>query len=147
MPLTIVIGSLRDDHLVIDVTRREYPDAHDSGDGNWVFATVRTHAGAFVGEYEALLRTDELDRFRAGLARLHAELHGTATFESMEEWLTLVIEGDGRGHFRAKCVARDEAGIGNELRFELNFDQTEIPPMLASLDAVLAEFPVRGAKP
>ncbi len=140
----IVIGSEATEHVAIAVTRREFPDAADTWDGNWVFATVGLRAGAFHGEYEALLRTDEFAQLRTGLARLHAELKGTAVFASMEHWLQMTIEGDGRGHFVARCEASDQPGTGNTLHFELHFDQTELPPLLAALDGVLAAFPVRG---
>jgi hypothetical protein len=44
----------------------------------------------------------------------------------------------------AKCEARDQPGVGNTLRFELTFDQTELPPVLAALDEVVRAFPVKG---
>ncbi|HEU4579666.1 MAG TPA: hypothetical protein VFS67_15515 [Polyangiaceae bacterium] len=141
----IVIGSEASEHIAIAVTRREFPESTDYWDGNWVYATVRIRVGAFRGEYEAQLRTDEIAHLRSGLVHLHAELSGNASFESMEEWLKMSIEGDGRGHFVAKCEARDQPGTGNTLRFELRFDQTELPPVIAALDAVLAAFPVKGA--
>lgn len=141
----ILIGSESSDHVVIAVTRREFADATDYWDGNWIYASVRVNVGSFRGEYEALLRTDEIASFRDGLTRLHAELKGAATFQSMEQWLRIHVEGDGLGHFTAKCEARDQPGIGNTLQFELRFDQTDLPPMLASLDAVLTAFPVIGA--
>jgi len=53
----------------------------------------------------------------------------------------LNIQGDGRGHFLAKCEARDQPGIGNTPRFELTFDQTELPPVLTALDEVLSGVP------
>lgn len=141
----IVIGSEASEHVVIAVTRRQFPESADYWDGNWVFAAVRIRAGAFRGEYEAMLRTDEIAHLHSGLARLHAELAGTASFESMEEWLKMAIEGDGRGHFVARCEARDEPGTGHTLRFTLHFDQTELPPVLAALGAVLEAFPVKGS--
>jgi hypothetical protein len=52
----------------------------------------------------------------------------------MEHWLRVNIQGDGRGHFLGKCEARDQPGTGNTLRFELTFDQTELPPILIALD-------------
>jgi hypothetical protein len=140
----IVIGSEDSEHVAIAVTRREFPESTDYWDGNWVYATVRIRVGAFRGEYEALLRTDEIARLRSGIAQLHAELKGTANFESMEEWLRMTVDGDGRGHFVARCEARDQPGTGNTLRFELRFDQTELPRGIAALDAVLAAFPVKG---
>lgn len=74
---------------------------------------------------------------RSARVRFHAALHGAATFETMKHWLRVDIQGDGRGHFLAQCEACDKAGVGNSLRFELSFDQTELPP-------VLAAFPVKG---
>lgn len=143
MPATpIVLGSQEGQRLAIAVKRRS--EAADEWGGSWVVATIRAHAGAFRGEYEALLGMDELAAFRARLATLYEDLKGEATFESMEQWLWVRVVGDGRGHFVARCEARDEPGEGNELRFELAFDQSEVPAMLAALDAVLTEFPVRG---
>ena len=97
-----------------------------------------------MGSEEALLRTDELARLRSGLVQVRADLKGAASFESMEEWLQMTVEGDGRGRVVAKGEARDQPGTGNTLRFELDFDQTELRGALASLDAVLAAFPVKG---
>jgi hypothetical protein len=65
----------------------------------------------------------------------------------MEEWLVIHVEGDGRGHFTAKCEARDTPGRGNKLTFELAFDQTELPSMLRELDELTTRFPVRGTAP
>jgi hypothetical protein len=59
----------------------------------------------------------------------------------MEHWLRIQVAGDGRGHFRAQREARDPPGIGNTLRFEISFDQTELPTTLAALDKVLAGSP------
>jgi hypothetical protein len=55
-----VLGADRSEQLSVLVTRREFPDASDYWDGNWVYATIQIRAGAFHGEYEALLRTNEL---------------------------------------------------------------------------------------
>ncbi len=141
----IVIGSEASEHVAIAVTRREFPDASDTWDGNWICATVGVRAGAFRGEYEALLRTDELAHLRGELSRLHAELKGTAVFESREQWLRMQFEGDGRGHFVAECEARDQPGTGNTLCFQLMLDQTQLPTVLSALDGVLAVFPVLGS--
>lgn len=140
----IVIGSGTSDHVAISVLRSERPESDDYCDGNWVDATVRIYVGAFRGEYAAALRTDEIAELRSGLVRLNAELSGTATFASCEQWLQVRIEGDGRGHFLATCEARDAPGRGCTLHFVLAFDQTELPPLIGALDSVLAAFPVRG---
>ena len=139
----LLIGSLRSEHLLVQPTRLEFPDTDDYWDGNWVYADVAVVAGAFRGSYEPLLRTDEFARFRDDLQVLHDNLKGAATFETMEHWLAINIEGDGRGHFTAKCEARDQPGMGNLLTFELAFDQTDLPVLLGDLDELTRAFPVR----
>jgi hypothetical protein len=98
-PSAIVIGADSSERLSMHVTRREFPEASDYWDGNWVYVTIQIRAGAFHGEYEALLRTNELASFRDQLGALHATLNGSATFETMEHWLRVDIQGDGRGRF------------------------------------------------
>lgn len=141
---TFLLGRESSSHVSVTVTAREYSHVHDYWDGNWVYATVRASGGAFRGEYEALLRTDEFAALRKGLAHLHEKLEGTARFESMEEWLVLHIEGNRRGGLVATCEARDAAGNGNTLTFEISLDQTDLPAIVAGLDAILEAFPVRG---
>jgi hypothetical protein len=49
------------------------------------------------------------------------------------------------GTVTATCEARDDAGAGCRLTFELSFDQTTLPATLRDLDEVIRRFPVRGA--
>lgn len=142
---SIVIGAAAGDHVAITVRQHEHREATDSWERGWLRATVRIVAGAFHGAYDALLRVEEIARLRTSLAQLHAELTGKARFETMEDWLRMDLEGDGRGHFVATCEAREQPGTGCMLRFELRLDQTELLPVLASLDAVLAAFPLEGS--
>jgi len=142
----IVLGRQPTSHRAIQGLSSASPAAGDYWDGNWLSVTVRMQAGAFRGEYQAMVRADELAQLREGLANLHAVLQGTATLESREGVLAMRVEGDGHGHFVADCTARDQPGIGNTLQFALRFDQTDLPPVLASLDAVLARFPVTGCR-
>jgi hypothetical protein len=43
----IVIGAGRSEPVSMHVTRREFPEASDYWDGNWVYATIQIRAGAF----------------------------------------------------------------------------------------------------
>lgn len=47
---------------------------------------------------------------RSGSARARVAANGCATFETMEHWLRVGVQGDGRGHFLAKCEARNQPG-------------------------------------
>lgn len=143
-PLGIRIGGSKREHLVVSPSRREFPDLNDYWDGNWIFATVSIAARAFRGEFEAQLRAEELVGFRDQLRPLHEKLVGGAKFETMESWLTIDVQGDGKGHFHAACVALDRPGTGNRLTFGLDFDQTELPEIVRGPDAICAAFPVVG---
>jgi hypothetical protein len=122
----VVIGSPRGEHVSIRATRREFPDARDYWDGNWIYADVEIRVGAFRGEYEALLRTDEFARFHDALIPLYENLTGVAELVSMEDWIRPRLVGDGKGHIQVSGDARDAAGNGNRLTFELELDQTEL---------------------
>lgn len=132
-------------HVSVSPSRREFPELADYRDGNWVCATISIVAGGFRGEFEAQLRTEEFLRFRDELRPLNDSLVGRAKFNTMEEWLSIDIAGDGKGHFHADCVAIDMPGTGNRLSFGIDFDQTDLPEILKGLDAITQTFPVIGA--
>ncbi|MEO7111931.1 MAG: hypothetical protein ABI183_15920 [Polyangiaceae bacterium] len=123
--------------------RYAYSETTNRDDAAWITARVAVHGGAFRGEYEAMLRAEDFPRFRGELQKLHESLGGTARFETMEEWLAIQIEGDGKGNFEASCVALDSPGMGNRLTFNVSFDQTELAAIIRALDAICAAFPVR----
>src|SRR5258706_15894151 len=99
----ILIGSEESDHLLIEPTRREWPETADYWDGNWLYALVRIRTGAFRAENEAQLRTDELTAFGPRLAMLYECPSGTATFETMDNWVRIAITGEGRGRLLPAC--------------------------------------------
>ncbi len=120
------------------------PDASNYSDTNVVDTTVEVAAGAFRGQFDAEFWTDQFVHFRDQLLPLYEKLVGRAKFDPLEDWLSIEIEGDGKGHFRAKCIARDYPGIGNRLTFEIAFDQTELPAILRGPNAICEAFPVIG---
>ena len=118
--------------------------ATDYWDGNWVDSSIKIFAGGFSGSFGASLRTEEFKSFRDQLAKLYSRQSSTAEFTTMEEQLRIHVNGDELGHYTAECSAVDRAGIGNRLSFELQFDQTDIPSILAGLDSIIESFPVIG---
>jgi hypothetical protein len=142
--LAFRIGGSDDDHVIVRPSRRLFPELNDYWDGNWICATVDIAAGSFRGEFEGQFRNEEFVRFRDQLRVLYERIKGGARLETLEGQLAISVEGDGKGHFHAACVALDQPGIGNRLTFGLDFDQTELPDILRGLDATCAAFPVVG---
>jgi hypothetical protein len=125
---------------------RSHAGATDYWDGNWIDCLIMATVGGFRAEYVACLRAEELAGFQRDLERLHRDLSGRGGFKSMEDWLTLEVSGDGRGHFKGPCRLRDRAGDGNSLLFEIEFDQTDILGMLEQLRKIASDFPVVGSR-
>jgi hypothetical protein len=63
----------------------------------------------------------------------------------MEKQLLLELTGNGHGQIALKGQARDDAGIGNLLRFHLELDRTQLSPLIAQLEAILVAYPVAGS--
>lgn len=140
------LGPLAGDHMSLRPTRRTQPSADDYWDGNWLKVDVQVKAGAFRCSLEADLRADDFSRLRGDLAALYTALRGTAVLKTLEGWVEVTIVGDGKGHLSASCAVMDAPGTGNRLTFKLNFDQTDVPPMLAALNAIVEAFPVKAAE-
>jgi hypothetical protein len=119
--------------------------ARDYWDGNWVDSSIKIRAGGFSGSFGASLRAEEFKSFRDQLAKLYSLDTSNAEFTTMEEQLRIHVNGDRLGHYTAECSAIDRAGIGKRLSFELEFDQTDIPSILAGLDSIIESFPVVGS--
>lgn len=117
----------------------------DYWDGNWLSCKVNLKAGGFGGRYAADLRTEELGQFHSEVQSLYQSITGVAHLRTMEEQLQLELEGDGRGHIRCRGKARDSAGTGNALHFELALDQTQLFGTMVQLSELLARYPVRGS--
>jgi hypothetical protein len=130
--------------LSIRLLGRSHPGASDYWDGNWVTVAVEVVAGGFRGSVSGNLRSEELAQFHTQLARLQQSLRGTAELATMEQWLSVRVTGDGRGHVEFRCTIQDAPGIGNTLVCTLATDQTFTRDTVAELAAAVKAFPVIG---
>jgi hypothetical protein len=140
--LEILFGRPEGEFLLIEVLSRSYPNYTDDLDGNWLNARVVLSVGGFKGQVGGYLRAEEFLSFRDEIAKLNSTLSGKATFLTMEEWISINITGDGKGHVMLKGQVRDQAGTGNTLNFTIELDQTFLPGILKGLDKTLKAFPV-----
>jgi hypothetical protein len=130
--------------VVITVERRQFPEAMDWEDGNWLISPIRISVGRFVGELPAMIRVNELEAFRLGLERINETLSGEAEFAAMEGWLSLVIKCSRSGSLSVSGSATDEPGVGNTLQFEIDgMDQSFLPELIDQLRAVEQAFALR----
>ncbi len=138
-----ILGKESSEYLQILVYNFTYPNSTDISDGNWLNTRIKIKVGGFTADYEALLSNVDFFYFKNDLEKLYTQLDGTAKFSCIEEYLQIKIKGDGLGHFTADCIAVDKPGYGHELKFRIEFDQTEIQSMINKIDNLLSKFPIK----
>ena len=136
------LGAEHGEYISLTVSGRECPSSGDYWDANWLRCAVEITVGAFRGYLEGMIRTEELERFRGQLQRLNEQLDGEAEFSTLEDWISLRLIGDGRGHIEARCRLCDDPAGGNRLTCRLNMDQTFLPPLLRELSELNKAYPV-----
>lgn len=82
------------------------------------------------GAYRAGLRARDFTDWRDALRELYDELEGARELTTFEESIAITVTGDGLGHSVARCEARDGLDGRCRLRFELAFDQSDLPAVL-----------------
>jgi hypothetical protein len=138
--VAIVLGGLQ-----IRVHRRQFPDAHDRWDGNWLVVTAEHgQPGATVAVTGPILDAVGLERFRDELAEVHHTHAGEATLASPEPNLHVRVgPPDRHGHLRLRVEITPDPSVQGHW-FEAVIDQSHLPPAIVQLERVLERFPVRG---
>jgi len=134
--------------LQIWVHRRQFPDAHDRWDGNWLHVTAQcAQAGAIVAAGGPILDAADVERFRDELAAVQASRSGQAELSGAEPDIRVrVAAGNGRGDLSVRVeLTPDPQAQGHW--FEYVLDESYLPETIRQLDTVLELFPVRGRAP
>lgn len=140
---SFAIGTNEREMITVTVVNYERPPIGEFYDDNWLLCEVSVQCGAFRGKFQANFLTSELEKLLQGLGRLHQELHGEYTFESMEGQFVLRVSCGNLGHIHIAGEAMDQAGIGQRLIFRFSLDQTHLSITLRELSDVMQAFPVR----
>lgn len=133
-------------HFSLWVNGREFSNAEDYWDGNWlnVLARVEAH-GATVEASGAILRNSELAGFCRELEQMEITVSGRAHLECIEPNLDVVFEGDALGHIEAKVrITPDHMTQSHQFTFAL--DQTFLKPLIAACKDILGRYPIRDAE-
>jgi hypothetical protein len=136
-------GQSEYERIEVDVLNYERASVGEYWDDNWIVVSLLIQAGAFHGKMKASFLTHELVDFADQLRPLYESLTGIAEFKTMEGQLHLKLIGDGKGHISLEGIVADCPGIGNELSFKLEFDQSQLANSIRELEKVLTVFPVR----
>ena len=144
LPVEIRFGGELARSCTLTLRRGSLSNRLDYWDDNWIFCSVMVSTRSFQGRVNGLIRAEEIGEFHDQVANLYQRLTGTATFETMEGWLRVCLTGDGRGHLEFRGQVCDDLADGNVLKFCLPFDQTDLPPVLANLQAARIAFPLVG---
>lgn len=129
----------------LSVHRRQFPDAEDRWDGNWLWVTAQcAQAGAIVAAGGPILETADLQRFRDQLDALRGSGHGAAELRGAEPNVVVrVAASDGLGRLRVRVELTPDPQVQGHW-FAYGIDPSYLPATIEQLDAALALFPVRG---
>lgn len=100
--------------------------------------------GATVQCEGPILMTSDVQRFRNELAAASKTLAGEATLAGLEPELTVKVKVQRLGQVAVEVEITPEH-LSQFHRFTLDLDQSYLPDVITSCDAVLERFPVRGS--
>jgi hypothetical protein len=126
---------------------RQFPDAQDCDDGNWLRVTAHCGAsGASVWAQGAIVMTLDIEGFAK---QCRALLQGEATcaaLDPLEPELRVALETtDTRGHLRARVeITSDHLAQSHKLEFDI--DQSHLPGIINVCARILEKHPVRGQR-
>jgi hypothetical protein len=130
----------------LTVHRRQFPDAQDRWDGNWLHVTAQClQGGALVAASGPILEAADVQRFRDELAELaRTQAGGAAELRGSEpNVLVQVAATEGAADVRVRVeLTPDPQGQGHWFAYAL--DRSYLVQAIRQLDGVLALFPVRG---
>lgn len=142
MPVQIAIEG-HGGRVVVVVLGYENPSAPNTSDANWLSCEVSVKLGGWEGAVRASLTTEDFAALAKDLRAVFDGAATVATFDTMEEALALRFEMARTGSCRVTGTVRDRSNPEVKLSFVLQSDQTYLRPALASIEQVVASFPVR----
>ncbi|WP_426116787.1 WapI family immunity protein [Massilia sp. PWRC2] len=126
---------------------RQFPAATDYWDGNWLRVTVYClypHSVVRI-QNDPCIRVDELAGLLRGCEQMHATLSGKAALQCMEPYLAVELAAATNGHIGVKLsITADNMTETHE--YEDEIDQSYLPSIISSCQAILARFPLCDPK-
>lgn len=127
----------------IEVLRYENRSAQNPSDANWLMCHAEVHVRSFAGRVDVAFTTHDFAAFGKCLRSAVTDLDGTATFETDENALRLVVELSRTGVAHISGALRDVDSPQTYLAFSFESDQTFLGRTANDVDELLRRFPVR----
>jgi hypothetical protein len=126
---------------------RQFPDADDYYDGNWLRVTAHCGAsGASVWAQGAMVMVTDIAGFGNQCDAMLRGDSGSAVLDPFEPELKVSLEAaDSLGHIRAQVeITPDHLVQSHNMEFEV--DQSYLPSIIKQCSAIVQEYPIRGYK-
>ena len=124
---------------------RQYEEAEDFWDGNWLRTTARcAEGGGSATAYGPILHLSELVTFLNECELLSTRLEGEAKLSCMEPNLRVDLSSsDSSGGIRAVVHLTPDHRTQVHT-FEFAIDQSYLPGIITGIRGILAEYAMRG---
>jgi hypothetical protein len=124
---------------------RQFPDAQDYWDGNWLNVTAHCGAnGASVWACGAILMIADIAHLAADCERLYEGRQEQAILQPCEPNLLVSVRSSDRlGHLTMHVEITNDH-MTQQHTFDFEIDQSYLPSLIAQCKAILEDFPVRG---
>ena len=109
-------------------------------DKNYIRALVNFNNETFQEQFETQFMTVDFEKFKGDLKRIYQNFNGIARFECLDNYLEIVINGEGGVHFSIECLKNET----HELTFELPFSRIQILSLIKQLEKITDAFPIIG---
>ena len=140
-PPQLEIASLR-----VWVHGREFPNAHDYWDGNWLRVTACcSNPNSKVQTQGPIIHLAEISRLGFSLKQLYKSLKGQAALECIEPNLNVSLVAGNTGHIEVRISITPDQ-LTEEHLFIETIDQSYLPPMIAACENILKLYPIREAE-
>lgn len=132
--------------LSVTIHRRQFPEAADYWDGNWLVVTAQCDSGySSVSVSGPILHLSELVGFKEQVERLNVALEGEARIDGIEPNLSVRISAQSRGRMELS-VSITPDHLNEQHRFKFELDQSYLLPLIDQCRAILDAYPIKDRK-
>jgi hypothetical protein len=129
--------------LSIWIHQRQFPEAEDYDDGNWLIITACCEAsGATVWTKGPIIHLSEIYRLMKGCEQMSDSLSGEAQLDCMEPELDLTLKMSKSGQIKME-VEISPTHLTQSHWFRFDIDQSYLPKLIRDCRKALDKYPIK----